>query len=61
MLAGPCGWLKDRFGVSWQIAPATLLEMLSDKAPDRSRRAMTAMLSMGKLDIAALKKAYEGR
>ena len=56
-----CGWLKDRFGVSWQIVPRILPEMLRDKDVDRSRRVMTAMLTMKKLDIAALERAYEGR
>lgn len=56
-----CGWLKDRFGVSWQIVPTVLPEMLRDKDPDKSRRVMAAMLKMKKLDITTLKNAYEGR
>jgi predicted 3-demethylubiquinone-9 3-methyltransferase (glyoxalase superfamily) len=56
-----CGWLKDRFGVSRQIVPAMLPEMLRDKDSDKSRRVMAAMLKMKKLDIAALQKAYDGR
>jgi predicted 3-demethylubiquinone-9 3-methyltransferase (glyoxalase superfamily) len=56
-----CGWLKDRFGVSWQIVPTALPEMLQDKDPERSKRVMAAMLKMVKIDIAALKKAYDGR
>ena len=56
-----CGWLKDRFGVSWQIVPTVLSEMLSDENPERARRVMAATLQMKKLDIATLKKAYEGR
>jgi predicted 3-demethylubiquinone-9 3-methyltransferase (glyoxalase superfamily) len=56
---GPCGWLKDRFGLSWQIVPAALGQMLGDPDPGRSRRVMQAMLQMGKLDIAGLRKAYE--
>lgn len=56
----PCGWLKDRFGVSWQIIPPVLGEMLSDKDPAKSKRVMQAMLQMKKLDIKALKQAYEG-
>jgi predicted 3-demethylubiquinone-9 3-methyltransferase (glyoxalase superfamily) len=53
-----CGWLVDRFGVRWQIVPAALEEMMSDKDAARSRRATDAMLKMVKLDIAALEKAY---
>jgi predicted 3-demethylubiquinone-9 3-methyltransferase (glyoxalase superfamily) len=56
-----CGWLKDRFGVSWQIVPTVLPEMLQDKDPERSKRVMAAMLKMVKIDIAALKRAYDGR
>jgi predicted 3-demethylubiquinone-9 3-methyltransferase (glyoxalase superfamily) len=55
----PCGWLKDRFGVSWQIVPRVLGGMLSDEDPEKSQRVMNAMLQMGKLDIATLKQAYE--
>jgi predicted 3-demethylubiquinone-9 3-methyltransferase (glyoxalase superfamily) len=56
-----CGWLKDRYGVSWQIVPSVLPELLG--GPDRAgaQRAMAAMLQMVKLDIAGLKRAYEGR
>jgi predicted 3-demethylubiquinone-9 3-methyltransferase (glyoxalase superfamily) len=56
-----CGWLKDRFGVSWQIVPAALAKYLG--GPDRAgaQRAMQAMLGMVKFDIAGLKKAYEGK
>ena len=56
-----CGWLKDRFGVSWQIVPTILMELLHDKDPERSRRVMAAMLKMKKIDTEPLKKAYEGR
>jgi predicted 3-demethylubiquinone-9 3-methyltransferase (glyoxalase superfamily) len=58
---GPCGWIKDRFGLSWQIVPRVLDELL--RAPDReaASRAMQAMMKMGKLDIAALKRAYENK
>ena len=56
-----CGWLKDRFGVSWQVVPTVLVEMLQDKDREKSRRVMAAMLKMIKIDIAALKKAYAGR
>ena len=55
-----CGWLKDRFGLSWQVVPTILPEMLQDKDPEKSRRVMAAMLKMNKIDLAALKKAYEG-
>ncbi len=58
---GPCGWLKDRWGLSWQIMPTRLHELLADTDPDRSRRAMEAMLKMGKLSIAELERAAEGR
>jgi predicted 3-demethylubiquinone-9 3-methyltransferase (glyoxalase superfamily) len=57
---GPCGWLKDRFGVSWQIVPRVLSELLGDKDPARSERVMKAMLRMGKIDIAGLERAYDG-
>jgi len=53
-----CGWLKDRFGVSWQIVPTVLGEMLQDKDPGKSRRVMAAMLKMKKINIDALKKAH---
>jgi len=56
---GPCGWLKDRFGVSWQVVPRVLGEMLSDKDPEKSKRVMNAMLQMSKIDISGLKQAYE--
>jgi predicted 3-demethylubiquinone-9 3-methyltransferase (glyoxalase superfamily) len=56
---GPCGWLKDKFGVSWQIVPTALGQMLQDKDPRKSQNVMQAMLKMTKLDIAALKRAYE--
>jgi predicted 3-demethylubiquinone-9 3-methyltransferase (glyoxalase superfamily) len=56
---GQCGWLKDRFGVSWQIVPTVLRELLSDPDPVKSQRVMKAMLQMTKLDIAGLKQAYE--
>ncbi len=57
---GPCGWLKDRYGVSWQIIPTVLTEMISDPDQEKAKRAMEAMLSMKKLDIATLEKAYAG-
>ena len=58
---GPCGWLKDRYGLSWQIAPSVLGEMLQDKDPEKAGRVMQAMLQMGKIDIATLRRAYEGQ
>ncbi|MGJ4843760.1 MULTISPECIES: VOC family protein [unclassified Leifsonia] len=57
---GQCGWLKDRWGLSWQIVPSALDELLSDPDPARANRAVQAMLSMGKLDIAALRAAADG-
>jgi predicted 3-demethylubiquinone-9 3-methyltransferase (glyoxalase superfamily) len=55
-----CGWLKDKFGLSWQIVPNALMRMLSDSDPAKSGRAMNAMLQMGKLEIAKLQQAYDG-
>ena len=57
---GPCGWLKDKYGLSWQVVPADLGELFSDEDTERARRAMEAMLAMGKLDIAALHRAADG-
>jgi predicted 3-demethylubiquinone-9 3-methyltransferase (glyoxalase superfamily) len=54
-----CGWLTDKFGVSWQIVPTILPEMLQDKDPEKAKRVMQAMLKMIKLDIKVLKEAYE--
>jgi predicted 3-demethylubiquinone-9 3-methyltransferase (glyoxalase superfamily) len=56
-----CGWLKDKYGLSWQIVPVQLLQMLSDKDPEKAGRAMTAMLKMKKLEIAELKRAFDGK
>jgi predicted 3-demethylubiquinone-9 3-methyltransferase (glyoxalase superfamily) len=56
-----CGWLTDKFGLSWQIIPSLLGEMLGDKDPEKSQRVMKAMLQMGKIDIEALKQAYAGK
>jgi predicted 3-demethylubiquinone-9 3-methyltransferase (glyoxalase superfamily) len=56
---GPCGWLKDRFGVSWQIVPRRLNELMDDPDPDRARRAMEAMLKMGKIEVAELERAVQ--
>jgi predicted 3-demethylubiquinone-9 3-methyltransferase (glyoxalase superfamily) len=57
---GPCGWLKDRFGLSWQIVPKEYNEMLVSDNTEGARRAMEAMLKMGKLDMAELRRAYDG-
>ncbi len=54
-----CGWLKDKFGLSWQIVPPVLVELLSDKDPAKAGRVMHAMMQMKKIIIADLKKAYE--
>ena len=53
-----CGWLKDKFGLSWQITPTVLIDMLNDKDPEKSERVMKAMLQMQKIDIKTLKDAY---
>ncbi len=58
---GPCGWLKDRFGLSWQIVPSVLGQMLSDSKSGNSAAALQAMLKMKKLDIAGLQSAYQSR
>jgi predicted 3-demethylubiquinone-9 3-methyltransferase (glyoxalase superfamily) len=57
---GACGWLKDRFGVSWQVVPRRMPELLGGADPDGAARAMKAMLKMSKLDIATLESAYQG-
>jgi predicted 3-demethylubiquinone-9 3-methyltransferase (glyoxalase superfamily) len=57
---GPCGWLKDRYGVSWQVVPERLIEMIGDADQQKASRATQAMMAMGKLDIAALENAYAG-
>jgi predicted 3-demethylubiquinone-9 3-methyltransferase (glyoxalase superfamily) len=59
--AEACGWLRDKYGVSWQIVPAGFEEMMADPDRDRARRAAEAMMKMVKFDIAALEAAYEGR
>ena len=56
-----CGWLKDRYGVSWQIVPTALVQYLGGSDPAGAKRAIQAMMQMVKLDIAALKNAYEGK
>ena len=55
---GPCGWLKDRYGLSWQVVPTALTEMLQDEDGERADRVMKAMLQMKKIDIEALRQAY---
>jgi len=59
--AQQCGWLKDKYGVSWQIVPEILSELVGDPTSEKSQRAMKAMLQMKKIDLEGLKKAYEGR
>jgi len=56
---GPCGWLKDRFGLSWQVTPRRMIELLADPDPDRSARAMQAMLQMKRIDIAEVERAAD--
>jgi predicted 3-demethylubiquinone-9 3-methyltransferase (glyoxalase superfamily) len=56
---GPCGWLTDKFGVSWQIIPRALGKLLNDPDPEKSKRVMEAMLQMSKIEIEGLRKAYE--
>ena len=56
---GPCGWLKDRFGLSWQIVPRRLGELVNDPDLERARRAMEAMLTMGKIEVAELERAAD--
>ena len=57
---GPCGWLKDKFGLSWQIAPNALHDMLQDKDADKAARAMQAMMQMSKIDLPTIEKAFNG-
>lgn len=58
--AQQCGWLKDKYGVSWQVVPTVLLEMMNDPDSDKSERVIEAMLQMKKIDIRKLKQAYAG-
>ena len=58
---GPCGWLKDKFGLSWQVVPRILMDVLLDKDPDKSSRVMAALLTMKKIDIEPLRRAAAGR
>jgi predicted 3-demethylubiquinone-9 3-methyltransferase (glyoxalase superfamily) len=57
---GPCGWLKDKYGLSWQIVPTVLNELLADPDPEKAQRVMKSMLQMGKIDVAELQRAYKG-
>ena len=57
---GPCGWLKDKYGLSWQIVPTVLLELMEDKDKEKANRVREAMLQMHKIDIKTLMQAYEG-
>ena len=56
-----CGWLRDKFGVSWQITPVRLIELITDKDPEKAKRAMQAMIQMVKIDLPTLEKAVEGK
>src|SRR5947209_20485013 len=58
---GQCSWLKDRWGLSWQIVPKRLPQLLADPDPQRAQRAMQAMMTMGKIDVAALERAADGK
>jgi predicted 3-demethylubiquinone-9 3-methyltransferase (glyoxalase superfamily) len=58
---GPCGWVKDRFGLSWQVVPARLIELIGDQDTERGQRAMAAMLEMRKIDIAAVEAAADAQ
>ena len=58
---GQCGWLKDKFGLSWQVVPSALIELLRDEDATKSARVMAAMMQMTKLEIAALKRAFDGQ
>jgi len=57
---GPCGWLKDRYGLSWQVVPGGMDELFADPDPQRAQRAMQAMFGMTKIDVAALQQAADG-
>ena len=57
---GPCGWLKDRYGLSWQVVPTGMEELFADPAPERAQRAMDAMQKMGKLDLDEVRRAADG-
>lgn len=57
---GPCGWLKDRFGLSWQVVPKALIQLMSDPDPEKAGRVMQAMMQMGKIEVDDLQRAYDG-
>ena len=57
---GPCGWLKDRYGLSWQVIPSGVIDLIGDPDPEKAKRATEAMFTMTKLDVAALRKAHAG-
>jgi predicted 3-demethylubiquinone-9 3-methyltransferase (glyoxalase superfamily) len=59
--AQQCGWLKDKFGVSWQVVPTAFVDMITDKDPVKVNRAMAAMMQMKKLDLAVMTKAFSGK
>lgn len=58
---GRCGWLKDKFGLSWQIVPREMVQMLTDADPDKAARAMQAMMTMNKIDVARVRQAFNGQ
>jgi predicted 3-demethylubiquinone-9 3-methyltransferase (glyoxalase superfamily) len=58
---GRCGWLKDKFGLSWQVVPSTMIELIANADPETSNRAMQAVMGMDKIDIARVQRAVEGR
>ena len=60
VVGGQCGWLKDRYGLSWQVVPVQLVELMADRDPARAARGMAAMMSMEKIDLAALLAAADG-
>ena len=57
---GPCGWLKDKFGLSWQVVPSAIPKMMADPDAKKSARVMNAFMKMKKLDVATLERAFEG-
>jgi len=57
---GPCGWLKDRFGLSWQVVPRALMQLMNDPDPEKAGRVMQAMMQMGKIEVDGLQRAFDG-